>query len=206
MQVILMERIENLGQMGDVVNVKPGFARNYLLPHRKAIRASKDNQSYFEERRAQLEADNLARRGEAEKVAEKMEGVTVVVVRAAGESGQLYGSVNARDIAEAVSAAGFTIGRQQVVIDRALKTLGLEKIRIQLHPEVSVGATVNIARSQEEAAEQQRLGRAVNRDPGMEDEIAEQEAAAFSQPDEGSLREREEEILGETPSDEAPTT
>jgi large subunit ribosomal protein L9 len=149
--VILLERVEKLGQMGQVVKVKPGFARNYLLPHKKALRATKQNLAYFEKQRAQLEAQNLERRSEAETVAKKMEGLSVVVIRQAGESGQLYGSVTARDIADGVTAAGFTITRGQVVLDRPIKTLGMHKNRIVLHPEVSVGITVNVAQSAEEA-------------------------------------------------------
>src|ERR687884_171003 len=122
--VILLERVESLGQMGQVVNVRPGFARNYLLPQKKALRATKANLAIFEKQRAQLEATNLKRRHEAEQVAAKMGGLSVVIVRQAGESGQLYGSVSARDIAEAIDAAGFTIERQQVVLDRPIKTLG----------------------------------------------------------------------------------
>jgi large subunit ribosomal protein L9 len=149
--VVLLERIEKLGQMGQVVNVKPGFARNYLLPKRKALRATKENLAYFEKQRAQLEAQNLKRRSEAEQVAGKLEGLQVVIVRQAGESGQLYGSVSARDIADAVTQAGFTIERQQVILDRTIKTLGMHPIRIALHPEVAVGITANIAQSPEEA-------------------------------------------------------
>src|SRR6185437_12688387 len=149
--VVLLERIEKLGQMGQVVNVKPGYARNYLLPKKKALRATKDNLAYFEKQRAQLEAGNLKRRGEAEEVAKKLEGLQVVLVRQAGESGQLYGSVSARDIADAVTGAGFTIERQQVVLERPIKTLGLHALRVALHPEVSVGITANVAQSAEEA-------------------------------------------------------
>ena len=149
--VVLLERIEKLGQMGQVVNVKPGYARNYLLPKKKALRATKDNLAYFEKQRAQLEAANLTRKSEAEQVAQKLEGLSVVVIRQAGESGQLYGSVSARDIADGVTAAGFTITRGQVVLDKAIKTLGLYKLRVVLHPEVSVQVTANVAQSAEEA-------------------------------------------------------
>jgi large subunit ribosomal protein L9 len=149
--VILLERVDKLGQMGQVVKVKPGFARNYLLPQKKALRATKQNLAYFEKQRAQLEAQNLERRSEAEQVAAKMNGLTVVVIRQAGESGQLYGSVTARDIADAVTAAGYTVTRGQVVLDRPIKTLGMHKDRIVLHPEVSVEITVNVAQSAEEA-------------------------------------------------------
>lgn len=171
-QVILLERVEKLGQMGDVVSVKPGYARNFLLPQRKALRASKHNLEYFESRRTQLEAENLERKSEAEAVAAKLEGLSVPVVRAAGDTGQLYGSVTARDIAEAVTAAGVSINRSQVALDRAIKTLGLEEIRIVLHPEVSVEVTVNVARSLDEAEQQARLGRAVGTDPdSYEDDL-----------------------------------
>jgi large subunit ribosomal protein L9 len=149
--VILLERVEKLGQMGQVVKVRPGYARNYLLPQKKALRATKDNLAYFEKQRGQLEAQNLSRRSEAEQVAKKIEGVTVVVIRQAGESGQLYGSVTARDIADAVTQAGFTVARSQVVLDKAIKTLGLYKQRVVLHPEVAVSVTVNVAQSAEEA-------------------------------------------------------
>jgi large subunit ribosomal protein L9 len=155
-QVILLERVEQLGQMGDVVNVKPGFARNFLLPQRKALRATKDNLKVFETRKAQLVADNLKRREEAAKVAEKMTGLTVAMVRQAGESGQLYGSVNARDIADAVGAAGFTINRGQVTIDRPIKTIGVHSVRVTLHPEITVPVGVSVAPSQDEADAQLR--------------------------------------------------
>jgi large subunit ribosomal protein L9 len=149
--VVLLERIEKLGQMGQVVNVKPGFARNYLLPQKKAMRATKANLAYFETQRAQLEAANLNRKGEAEVVAGKLGGLRVVVIRQAGESGQLYGSVSSRDIAQAVTEDGFTIERQQVVLDHTIKTLGLHQVRVALHPEVAVTITVNVAQSAEEA-------------------------------------------------------
>ena len=153
-ELILLERVENLGQMGQVVKVRPGFARNYLLPQKKALRATKDNLAYFDKQRAQLEAQNLKRKGEAEEVAKKLDGLKVVLVRQAGESGQLYGSVSARDVADAVTAAGFTVEKRQVILDKQLKTLGLHKLRVSLHPEVSVAVTVNIAQSEEEAAMQ----------------------------------------------------
>src|SRR6266478_7833360 len=149
--VILLERVEKLGQMGQVVKVRPGYARNYLLPQRKALRATKDNLAYFEKQRGQLEAQNLSRRSEAEQVAKKIEGVSVVVIRQAGESGQLYGSVTARDIADAVTEAGFTVEKRQVVLDRPIKNLGLHQVRVALHPEVSVTVTANVAQSAEEA-------------------------------------------------------
>ena len=149
--LILLERVEKLGQMGQVVKVKPGFARNYLLPQKKALRATKENLAFFESQRAQLEANNLHRKSEATEIGGKLEGLSVIVVRQAGESGQLYGSVSARDIAEAVSEAGFTIEKRQVVLERPIKSLGLHSVRIVLHPEVSVGITANVAQSAEEA-------------------------------------------------------
>ena len=161
MQVILLERIEKLGQMGEVVNVRPGFARNFLLPQKKALRATQNNLDYFEREKAQLEAVNLEQRSEAEKVGEKLEGLTVAIIRNAGDSGQLYGSVNSRDIADAVSAAGFTVARNQVLMERPLKMLGLHDYRVRLHPEVAVTVTVNVAQSEEEAEMQERLGHAI---------------------------------------------
>ena len=151
LDVILLERVENLGQMGQVVKVRPGFARNFLLPQKKAMRATKENLVYFEKQRAQLEAQNLTRKTEAEQVAEKLNGLKVVLIRQAGESGQLYGSVSARDLSDAVTAAGFTIGRGQVVLEKPIKTLGLFPLKVVLHPEVSVQVAANIAQSAEEA-------------------------------------------------------
>lgn len=178
MQVILLERIEKLGQMGDVVKVKPGFARNYLLPMKKALRATKNNLAYFETQRKQLEAENLQRRDEAQQVADKLNGLKVVAIRTAGDTGQLYGSVTGRDIAAAVTEAGFSIARSQVVMDRPVKTLGLFTFRIRLHPEVSATVTVNVARTPEEAVEQQRLGRAVVLSDAEQREIDEDAIAA----------------------------
>jgi large subunit ribosomal protein L9 len=151
LQVILLERVENLGQMGDVVKVKQGYARNFLLPQKKALRATKDNVSYFESRRAQLEADNLSRKSEAEAVATKMDKARIVVVRQAGETGQLYGSVAARDISDGLTAGGYTVDKRQVIIDRPIKTIGIHTVRVVLHPEVSVNAFVNVAQSEDEA-------------------------------------------------------
>lgn len=164
MEVILLERIERLGQMGDVVRVKAGFARNFLLPRKKALRATKDNMTVFEGRRAELEAANLARKSEAEQVAVKIDGRVLVLLRQAGESGQLYGSVAARDIAEAAGADGVHIDKSQVVLDRPIKNLGLHKIRVRLHPEVSVNVTANVARTPEEAEIQAKTGQMVTLD------------------------------------------
>ncbi|MEH6544984.1 MAG: 50S ribosomal protein L9 [Sneathiella sp.] len=156
MEVVLLERVERLGQMGDVVTVKNGYARNFLLPQNKALRANKDNLAIFETQRAQLEADNLQQSQEASKVGEKIDGETVILIRAASESQQLYGSVSTQDIAKAVTSAGFTVDRKQIVMDKVLKTLGLHDIKVRLHPEVNVTVVVNIARSAEEAKIQAR--------------------------------------------------
>jgi len=155
-EVILLQRVEKLGQMGEIVKVKPGYARNFLLPGKKALRASKENRERFESQRVQLEAQNLRRREEAERVAERVGGLTVVVIRQAGESGSLYGSVSARDIAEACTQAGLTVTRDQVVLNHPIKSLGLSAVSVVLHPEVSIPVTVNVARSPEEAERQAR--------------------------------------------------
>ena len=156
MEVILLQRIAKLGQMGDVVRVRNGYARNYLLPQRKALRATEASQQRFERDKVQLEARNLEARKEAEAVAEKLAGQSFVVVRQAGETGQLYGSVTTRDIAEIAAAGGFTIARSQVRLDRAIKSIGLHQVILDLHPEVEVPITVNVARSPEEAERQAR--------------------------------------------------
>jgi len=151
MEVILLERIEKLGQMGDVVKVKDGFARNFLLPRKKALRANEKNLAQFETRRVDLEATNLTARTEAESVGEKMDGLYCNLTRQASEGGQLYGSVTARDVAEAATEGGFAINRGQVVLDRVIKNLGVHAIRVQLHPEIAVTVNINVARSEEEA-------------------------------------------------------
>lgn len=180
MEVILLERIEKLGQMGDVVKVKTGFARNFLLPQKKALRANKDNLAFFEKQRGQLEAMNLKRRDEAQAVAVKMDGLKVLMVRQAGESGQLYGSVSGRDVADAVKASGYTVERSQVNLDNPIKTLGSYPVRLSLHPEVFVTVTVTVARSQEEA-ERAAAAAAVAQQEEVEAEVeveAEAEAEA----------------------------
>ncbi|GBD42914.1 50S ribosomal protein L9 [bacterium HR40] len=154
MQVILLERVPKLGQMGDVVDVRPGYARNFLVPKGKALYATKEALAAFEARRKQLEAANIERRSEAEKIAEQIRGRSVVIIRQAGETGQLYGSVTARDIAEAFTAEGITLSRQQVLIDHPIKQLGVYRVRVALHPEVEVELEVNVARSGDEAAVQ----------------------------------------------------
>lgn len=174
MQVVLLERIEKLGQMGDVVRVKDGFARNFLLPRKKALRATKENLAQFETQRAQLETRNLEMRKEAEAVEAKLNGQSFIVLRQAGESGQLYGSVATRDIASVLTEGGFSVARNQVVLDKPIKTLGLHDMRIVLHPEVAATVTINVARSAEEA-ERQAAGEDVT---AQRDETEEEEHAA----------------------------
>ena len=171
MQVILLERVAKLGQMGEVVKVKDGYARNFLLPQGKALRASEDNIKSFEARKSQLEAQNLETKNEAEKVAGKLDGETFIVIRSASDSGALYGSVTTRDAAEAATAAGFTVDRKQVVLTRPIKELGLHTVEVVLHPEVTATVTLNVARSNEEA-ELQASGKSI------QDIAAEAEAEA----------------------------
>ncbi len=156
MQVILLERVEKLGQMGDEVKVKDGFARNFLLPQKKALRATKANREYFTVQKAQLEATNLERKKDAEAVSTKLAGKTFVLLRQAGDRGQLYGSVSPRDIADVITAGGFTVSRTQVPLDKAIKNIGLVPVAVVLHPEVKVTVTINVARSEEEAERQAR--------------------------------------------------
>ena len=154
MQVILLERVNKLGQMGETVKVRDGYARNYLLPLGKALRANEANKKRFETERATLEARNLERKSEAQKIADKLEGKTFVMVRSAGETGQLYGSVAARDIVEALEAEGFNIGRNQVDLNTPIKSIGLHKVTLHLHSEVAIEIELNVARSADEAARQ----------------------------------------------------
>jgi len=178
-QVVLLERIDNLGQMGEVVTVKPGFARNYLLPQKKALRATKENIAYFEAQRKVLEADNEKRRKEAEKDAKKLEGLKVVLLRAASEAGQLFGSVTSRDIAEKVTEkAGIKVDRSQVELNQNVKEIGLLDVSIALHPEVKVNVTINIARTEEEADVQAETGHALVAGEGenLAEVIAEEES------------------------------
>jgi large subunit ribosomal protein L9 len=180
--------------MGDEVTVKDGFARNFLLPQKKAMRATDSNKQFFENERARLEADNLKRREEAEKVAGQMSGLKCVMIRSAGESGQLYGSVTSRDIAEAVTEAGVKIGRSQVVLDRAIKTLGLHDVVITLHPEVSETVIVNIARSEAEAETQFEIGGALvnTNEEEAEEEFVEEAEETEASDDEAAAEESEE--------------
>jgi large subunit ribosomal protein L9 len=156
MQIILLERIAGLGQMGDEVRVRDGYARNYLLPQGKALRANETNRKQFESRRSQLEARNLERKNEAAAIAEKLDGQSYILVRQAAETGQLYGSVTPRDLADAITEAGFTIARSQVVLSHPIKSIGLHSIAIALHPDVTATITANVARSPDEAERQAR--------------------------------------------------
>src|SRR5437868_10493640 len=151
MEVILLERVEKLGGIGDVVKVKNGFARNYLLPNKKALRANESNRKVFEANRAKIEADNAERRTDAEKASKSVDGKTVQLIRQASNTGQLYGSVSARDIVDALAAEGAHVTKSQVVLDRPIKAIGVHEVKIALHPEVSVSVKVNVARSPEEA-------------------------------------------------------
>ena len=152
MQVILLERVEKLGQMGDEVRVRDGFARNFLLPKKKALRATKANREYFQGQKAHLEANNLRLKGEAEKAGQKLDGQKFVLIRQAGDRGQLYGSVSPRDVADAMEKAGFKVDRHQIQISQAIKAIGLFTLPVVLHPEVKVNVTINVARSEDEAA------------------------------------------------------
>lgn len=179
MDVILLERVAKLGQMGDVVKVRDGYARNFLLPKSKALRATKENRARFDNMKVELEARNLERRQEAQAVAEKMAGQVVVMIRQASESGHLYGSVSTRDIAEGLTTAGFTVDRQQVVLNHPIKALGLVEVPVTLHPEVEVTVRVNVARSAEEAERQERgedVRTSRDEDAEIEAELAEQRA------------------------------
>ena len=181
-ELILLQRVEKLGQMGDLVRVKPGYARNFLLPGKRAIRANKANLAQFEQQRATLEAQNLKRREEAERVAERVGGMKVVIIRQAGESGGLYGSVSGRDIADACAAGGLNINRSQVILNQPIKTLGLTRVHVALHPEVTIDIVANVARSTEEADRQAR-GEAVGQ-AAEEEEAALEPALVFGENDE----------------------
>ncbi len=177
MKVILLERVERLGSLGDVVTVKDGFARNYLLPRSKALRANDANLKVFEAQRKDLEARNAAARKDAEKSGGSLDGSSFVLIRQAGESGQLYGSVSGRDVADAINAEGGAVDRSMVVLDKPLKTLGVHEVRVRLHPEVAVTVNINIARSADEA-ERQARGENVITSQFEEDQRLDAEAAA----------------------------
>ena len=177
MKVVLLERVEGWGGLGDVVNVKDGYARNYLLPRQKALRATEANLKVFEGQRADIEARNAKAKQAAEKAGEKLDGTSYILIRQAGESGQLYGSVSGRDVADVVNAEGGKVERAMVVLDRPIKTLGLHEVKVRLHPEVVITVTLNIARSQDEADRQAR-GENVISSQFEEERIAAEQAAA----------------------------
>lgn len=158
MEVILLERVEKLGQMGDLVNVKPGFARNFLLPKKKAVTATTENKAEFEKQRVQLQAQNLEQKTEAEKIGVKLEGKIIVMVRQAGDAGQLYGSVSARDISDGITLAGFSVNRNQIKLTDPIKSIGMHSVSVTLHPEIIVSVKINVARSIEEAKNQESKG------------------------------------------------
>ncbi len=177
MQIILLERIEKLGAIGDVVTVKDGYARNYLLPNKKALRSNEANRKLFEANRAKIEADNAARRADAEKIAGSVDGAKVILIRQASNAGQLYGSVSVRDIVEALHEGGHTsVAKAMVVLERPIKSLGLVSVRVNLHPEVAVSVEVNVARSPDEAELQAQGINVINQQ--FEEEAAEEAAAA----------------------------
>ena len=187
MEVILLERVAKLGQMGETVRVRDGFARNFLLPRGKALRATSANKERFETQRAQLEARNLELRKEAEGVAGKLDGQSFVIVRQAGETGVLYGSVSTRDLAEILTKGGFTLNREQIILNAPIKTLGLHTVPVALHPEVEVKVTVNVARSPEEAERQARGETVTTREETNLDDLGLEVGAALA--DAGDTRE-----------------
>jgi large subunit ribosomal protein L9 len=189
MHVILLERIAKLGQMGDVVRVKNGFARNFLLPRNKALRATEGNKKQFEGQRATLEARNLELKSEAQTVADKLDGQTFIIIRQAGETGQLYGSVSTRDIAEAISAGGVSVNRNQVILSTPIKALGLHSLPVQMHAEVAATVTVNVARSAEEAERQAKGEELSAREETSMDDLGLEIGAALAESN-GSLGDR----------------
>lgn len=205
MDIILLERVAKLGQIGDVVSVKNGFARNFLLPQKKALRATKANMAVFEAQRKEIEANNLKAKTEAEAVAAKMDDVSIILIRQAGESGQLFGSVTARDIADALEAAGYKVTKNQIILNRAIKILGLNDIAVRLHAEVDINVVVNVARSAEEAEIQAAGGdvdaKQEEEEFAVEDYFEKEEdaEAAVSSEDEA------EEVAEETAPDEEET-
>lgn len=211
MQVILLERVAKLGQMGDVVDVKPGFARNFLLPQKKALSASEANIAQFEAQKAQLEANNLETKKEADALADKLNGQQFIVIRQASDAGSLYGSVTTRDAAEAATEAGFTVDRKQVALTGPIKELGLHDVLVNLHPEVDATIQLNVARSQEEA-ELQASGKTIQELAAEEEEAADFEIAELfddigsAANDDADLAEAVEDVLPEEPTDDAETT
>jgi large subunit ribosomal protein L9 len=205
MEVILLERIAKLGQMGDVVRVKDGFARNYLLPHGKALRATKENRSRFENMKVELETRNLEQKGEAEKIAKTLDGQNFTVLRQAAEGGQLYGSVSPRDLAALVTENGFRVNRAQIALNAPIKTIGLHKVPVSLHPEVEVTINVTVGRNADEAQRIAR-GEAITSRPDEEREQPAEEAAAlaeaFFEPEAVEAR-RTQETVPDVPETEA---
>lgn len=191
-EVILLERIERLGHMGQVVKVRPGFARNFLLPQNKALRATKANLELFEKQRSELEARNAAERSKAEALAGKLDNLKLVIIRQASETGHLFGSVSARDVSEAAQAAGHKLERTQVQIDAPIKTLGLFQVKVKLHPEVIIKLTINIARTQEEALVQAQKGTVVTETVAEAEEVEPVEAAPAAKADAETASEGED--------------
>ena len=204
MNIILLERIEKLGQIGDLVSVKAGYARNFLLPKGKAVFASKENIKNFEEQKVQLEGANITKKNEASTLAKNIDLKEVVIIRAASEAGQLYGSVSAKDISQSISDAGLTINKSQVILNKSLKSLSYEDISIKLHPEVSINIKLNIARSNEESIEQNKLGRAIiSTETGGGDirsERAQKDAKRFDKKDD-KITDKNVKIIPELESD-----
>ena len=181
MEVILLERVAKLGQMGETVKVRSGYARNFLLPRGKALRATEGNKKHFETQRAQLEATNLERRKDAEAVGEKLNGQSLIILRQSGETGVLYGSVSTRDLAEIMTQNGFTVDRNQIVLNQPIKTIGLHTVPVALHPEVEVQVTINVARSPEEAERQARGEAVTTRDELDLDDLGLEVGAALAE-------------------------
>lgn len=195
MEVILLERIGRLGHMGETVSVKPGYARNFLLPQKKALRATPSNIAYFEAQKAKLQAANAERKAEAEKLAKQVDGLKIVVIRTAGEAGHLYGSVSARDISDAITAAGYKVTRDMVAMHHPIKTIGLFDEVVHLHPEVEVTVKVNVARSDAEAKIQFEKGAAVLASAALAEEQAAAEAAKAAQAaEQAAVAESEEKV------------
>ncbi len=206
MKIILLERIAKLGQMGDEVTVKDGYARNFLLPKGKALRSTKANAARFEVERAQLEARNLERKTEAAAVAEKLDGNAYVAIRSAGETGQLYGSVAARDIAATLEENGFSVGRNQIELLAPIKTIGMHDVRIVLHPEVDAGISINVARSEEEAARQASGEDLTKRDAFDDDDDVVAQDDAFENEEDAPQAEDDEEVEADAASEEGDAT
>ncbi len=184
MEVILLERIEKLGQMGDVASVRPGFARNYLLPQKKALRATAENKESFESQRTQLETTNLELKNEADAISKKLDGLSVTIVRQASDNDQLYGSVTVRNIAQAVTEAGFTVDSKQIQMARPIKTVGIHEVIVKLHPEVSVKISANVARSEEEAiiqTDDSPIDEELKIDADLEEELEEETSSSEEQ-------------------------